>query len=95
MRNTAFRKVSAVTLTVRLDPEIERRLEAVCKKRRTTKSAVVTSLVREFLAREPQLSSYEIAERMGVIGCDPTGPVDAASNATKYLRRALRAKHRR
>jgi hypothetical protein len=84
-----------VTLTVRLDPEIERRLEAVCKKRRTTKSAVVSDLVREFLAREPQASSYEIAARLGVIGCDPTGPVDVAANAKKYVRLAIGAKHRR
>ena len=84
-----------MTLTVRLDPAVESRLEAVCKKRRTTKSAVVSSLVREFLAREPQASAYEIAARLGIIGCDPTGPTDAAANAKKYVQRAIRAKHRR
>ena len=84
-----------MTLTVRLDPEIENRLEAACKKRRTTKSAVVIGLVREYLAREPQESAYEVAARLGVIGCDPTGPTDAAANAKKYVQRAIRAKHRR
>ena len=84
-----------MTLTVRLDPELERRLESACKRRRTTKSAVVTSLVQEFVAREPEASAYEIAARLGIIGCDETGPVDAAANAKKYLRRAIRAKHRR
>lgn len=84
-----------MTLTVRLDPELERRLESVCERRRTTKSAVVTGLVREFVAREPAESSYEVAVRLGVIGCDPTGPTDAAANAKKYVRRAIRAKHRR
>jgi metal-responsive CopG/Arc/MetJ family transcriptional regulator len=84
-----------MTLTVRLDPELERRLEAVCKRRRTTKSAVVTDLVREFVAREPEASAYEIAARLGVIGCDATGPADAAANAKKYARRAIGAKHRR
>lgn len=84
-----------MTLTVRLHPELEKRLEAVCKRRRTTKSAVVSDLVREFVAREPSASSYEIGERLGVVGSDPTGPADTAANAKKYIRRAIRAKHRR
>lgn len=84
-----------MTLTVRLDPEIEDRLDAACKKRRTTKSAVVNGLVREFLAREPQESAYDAAVRLGIIGCDPTGPADVAANAKKYVQRAIRAKHRR
>lgn len=84
-----------MTLTVRLDPELERRLESVCKRRRTTKSAVVTDLVRQLVAREPQESAYEVAKRLGVIGCDPTGPVDASASVKKYARRAIRSKHRR
>lgn len=84
-----------MTLTVRLDPEIDNRFDAACKKRRTTKSAVVNGLVREFLAREPQDSAYEVAARLGVIGCDPTGPTDVAANAKKYVQRTIRAKHRR
>jgi metal-responsive CopG/Arc/MetJ family transcriptional regulator len=84
-----------MTLTVRLDPELERRLESVCKRRRTTKSAVVADLVREFVAREPEESSYEVAARLGVIGCVDGGPTDLAANAKKYVRRAIRAKYRR
>ena len=85
-----------MTLTVRLDPELERRLEAVCERRRTTKSAVVTELVREYVAREPEASSYEIAERLGVIGCDVSRPdVAVAANAKALVRQAIRAKHRR
>ena len=60
-----------------------------------TKSAVVSGLVREFLAREPHESAYEVAARLGVIGCDSTGPMDVAANAKKYVQRAIRAKHRR
>ena len=85
----------SMTLTVRLDPEIERRLEAVCKRRRTTKSAVVSSLVREFVAREPQASSYEVAEKLGLIGSVASGPPDISANAKRYVQRAIRAKHRR
>jgi len=84
-----------MTLTVRLEPELERKLEAACKRRRTTKSTVVTSLIQEFVAREPELSSYQAAVRLGVIGSDTTASTDTAANAKKLLRRALRAKHRR
>lgn len=84
-----------MTLTVRLNPEIERQLESVCKRRRTTKSAVVTDLVREFVAREPEASSYEIAAQLGVFGCDTSNPGGIAANAKAEVRRAIRAKHRR
>lgn len=84
-----------MTLTVRLEPELERKLEAVCKRRRTSKSTVVTGLIQEFVAREPAASSYEVAVRLAVIGGDTTAPTDIAANAKKHLRRVLRAKHRR
>lgn len=84
-----------MTLTVRLDPELERQLDAACKRRRTTKSAMVTGLIEEFVAREPEATSYQVAARLGVVGTDRSGPRDKAANAKKYLRRALRAKHRR
>jgi hypothetical protein len=83
-------------LTVRLDCELERRLEVACKRRRTTKSAVVTELIEEFIAREPQTSSYEIAAKLGVIGSDRSaGPKDLAAKAKRYVRRAIHAKRSR
>jgi hypothetical protein len=84
-----------MTLTVRLDPELERKLEAACKRRRTTKSTVVTGLIQEFVMREPAANSYEVAARLGVIGGDNSASADTAANAKKQLRRVLRAKHRR
>ena len=84
-----------MTLTVRLDPELERKLEAACKRRRTSKSTVVTGLIQEFVAREPEASSYQVAVRLRVIGSDITTRDDIAANAKKHLRRVLRAKHRR
>jgi hypothetical protein len=84
-----------MTLTVRLDPELERQLAAVCKRRRTTKSAIVMELVQEYVAREPSASSYEIAARLGVIGADASGPADRADKAKQYIRRTLRAKRHR
>ena len=84
-----------MTLTVRLEPELERKLEAACERRRVTKSTVVTGLIQEFVAREPEANSYQVAVRLGVVGSDTTGPVDTAANAKKSLRRVLRAKYRR
>jgi len=57
-----------MTLTVRPKPDLERKLEAVCKRKRATKSTVVAGLIEAFVAREPEASSYEIAARLGVIG---------------------------
>ncbi len=84
-----------MTLTVRLDPDLERKLEAACKRRRVTKSTVVTGLIQEFVAREPEASSYQVAARLGVIGSDTTASTDTAANAKKLVGHALRAKHRR
>ena len=84
-----------MTLTVRLEPELEHKLEAACRRRRATKSTVVTGLIEEFVAREPAANSYQVAVRLGVIGSDTTAPTDTAANAKKLLRRVLRAKHRR
>lgn len=84
-----------MTLTVRLEPELERKLEAVCKRRRVTKSTVITGLIEEFVACEPEASSYEIAARLGVVGSDTTPATNTSTNAKKILRRVLRAKSRR
>ena len=55
-----------MTLTVRLEPELERKLDAACKRRRVTKSMVVTGLIEEFVACDPEASSYQVAARLGV-----------------------------
>jgi hypothetical protein len=84
-----------MSLTVRLDPELERRLEDVCERRGTTKSAVVVGLIRDLVARESEETSCQVAARLGVTGSDRSEPRDRAANAKRYVRRALRAKHRR
>jgi len=84
-----------VTLTVRLDPDLEKQFESACRRRSATKSAVVTDLVRAWVTRQQGPSSYEIAMKFGVVGSDATGPRDAAAKAKKYLRRAIGAKHHR
>ena len=84
-----------MTLTVRLKPDLERKLEAVCKRKRATKSTVVAGLIEAFVAREPEASSYEVAARLGVIGSDASAGAEVAAKAKKLVRRALRAKRSR
>jgi len=84
-----------MTLTVRLKPELEAKLAALCKRRRVTKSEVVESLIREYVAREPVASSYQVAARLGIVGIG-RGPRRALGRNAKLLARSLvNAKHRR
>ena len=41
----------------------------------------------------PKGTHYEVARRLGLIGCID-GPPDLAKNRRKYIRQALRGKHR-
>jgi predicted transcriptional regulator len=84
-----------MTLTVRLKPELEARLAQLCAERRVTKSEVVEGLIREYVAREPEASSYEVAAKLGIagIGRGPRRPL--GRNAKRLVRAAIDAKHRR
>jgi hypothetical protein len=84
-----------MTLTVRLKPELEARLTELCKSRRKTKSEVVEGLIREYVAREPEVSSYAAAARLGIIGIG-RGPRRALGrNAKALVRASIDAKRRR
>jgi predicted DNA-binding protein len=84
-----------VTLTVRLKPELEARLTKLSKSRRMTKSEIVEGLIREYVAREPEVSSYEVAAKLGIVGIG-RGPRRALGrNAKSLVRGLLDAKHRR
>ncbi len=81
-----------MTLTVRLDPDIEREFAAVCRLRRTSKSAVVTELIRGYVqAKSPVKSSYELAVEMGLVGCMESAPATARDHS-EYLKSKLRKK---
>lgn len=84
-----------MTLTVRLDPDLEREFEEACAKQHATKSDVVVRLVRQFVALNPTRSSYDIAKEVGLIGCARGGNADLSANAKAYARKAIRAKHSR
>lgn len=85
-----------MTLTVRLDPDLERRFSVAVQRQRRTKSEVVTQLLVSYVeAREPK-SAYEVAEEVGAFEGGPEHtPPDLARNAKKYLKAALKAKHNR
>jgi RHH-type rel operon transcriptional repressor/antitoxin RelB len=87
----------AMTLTVRLDPELERQLARYCKKRRQTKTEVLTRLLREHLAAagDTTKTPYQIAQEFGLVGAFASGKRDLAENRKQYLKEKLRAKHAR
>lgn len=84
-----------MTLTVRLKPELEARLTQLCERRRVTKSKVVEELISEYVALEPEVSSYETAAKLGIVGLG-RGPRRALGrNAKALVRGIVDAKHRR
>jgi predicted DNA-binding protein len=89
-----------MTLTVRLEPELENQLEDYCQAEGTTKSAVVTQALRGFLsALQQQRTPYEIyREVVGEMGADQRPPADESDNSMHYKKRLkdiLRAKYGR
>lgn len=81
-----------MTLTVRLNPELEKQFTAAVRRERSTKSEVVTQLLTQYLvAREPK-SAYEIAQEIGIVGSVSGTPPDLARNSRQYLQAALKAK---
>ena len=79
-----------MTLTVRLDPELEREFAAACRIKGTTKSKVVTELIRNYVkAKVTAMSPFELAEAMGLIGCQERAPA-AGRDHSSYLRAKLR-----
>ncbi len=85
-----------MTLTVRLDPELEKRFNATVRRQRSTKSEVVTQLLVNYVAAREPKSAYEVAVEVGAFD-EPfeKTPPDLAANARKYLVAALKAKHKR
>jgi hypothetical protein len=86
-----------MTLTVRLAPHLEQQLASYCKKRRLSKSRVVTELLSEHLAGAltGDRTPYEIAHSLGLAGGFASGKGDLAENRKRYLADKLRAKRPR
>ena len=86
-----------MTLTVRLDPQLEEQLESYCRKRRLNKTQVITGLLHEHLslASGSRKTPYQLARKFGLIGAIASGKGDLAANYKRYLKEKLRAKHSR
>lgn len=86
-----------MTLTVRLDPQLEAQLDSYCRKRRQTKTEVLTGLLRDHLAaaNDRGKTPYQIAREFGLIGAFASGRRDTSANRKRYLGEKLRAKHSR
>ena len=83
-----------MTLTVRLDPELERKFAAACRIKRTTKSAVVTDLIRGYVhSKASGKSPFELAEEMGLVGCIESVPA-AGRDHSRFIRNKLRNSRR-
>lgn len=86
-----------MTLTVRLDPQLEDALARHCRRRRQTKTQVLTQLLREHLAAAggETRSPWLLARELGVVGSFASGKGDLAENRKRILKEKLRAKHSR
>ena len=90
-----------MTLTVRLEPELEDQLEDYCQAEGTTKTAVVTQALRDFLntlrqQRTPYEIYQEVVAELG--GIDQRPPANENDNSIHYKKRIkdiLRAKYGR
>ena len=79
-----------MTLTVRLDPDLEQQFAAMCRIKGTTKSMIVTELIRGYVqAKAPGMSPFELAEAMGLVGCQESAPA-AGRDHSRYLKAKLR-----
>lgn len=86
-----------MTLTVRLAPHLQQQLESYCKKRRRTKTHVITELLSEHLsaASGDKRTPYQLARELGLVGGFASGKGDLAQNRKRYLVEKLRAKRSR
>ena len=87
-----------MTLTVRLEPELEDQLETYCQAEGTTKSAVVTQALREFMntlrqRRTPYEVYLEVARENDLDAAPITETTDNSLHYKQRLREKLRAKH--
>jgi len=79
-----------MTLTVRLDPELEREFAELCGLKRATKSAVVSELIRNYVRTQqvPGQSAFELAEAMGLVGVQERAPA-AGRDHSRYIKGKL------
>ena len=83
-----------MTLAVRLDPELERELEAYCARAGIPKSQAVKESLREYLAHKAApADAYSIGATL--FGRWGSGDALASTDRKARFRQAVRAKHAR
>jgi hypothetical protein len=81
-----------MTLTVKLDPELEQALARRSAEGGVAKSVVVKRALAEYLAKEPA-SAYEVGKDL--FGRRGSGKADLASRRHEHFADLVNAKHRR
>jgi hypothetical protein len=83
-----------MTLSIRLDAELERELSRACARSGLPKSQIVKQSLREYLARFPGAkTSYELGKDL--FGQHGSGLGDLGERRKEYLAKGLRAKRAR
>ena len=81
-----------MTLTVKLNKDMQRRFDLHCRINRVSKSQVVSKLIENYLlaqARRP--SPFELAEKLKLIGAQRRAPASGAEHS-RFLKEKLRAR---
>jgi Arc/MetJ-type ribon-helix-helix transcriptional regulator len=83
-----------MTVTVRLDEEIEAKVRRLLEQKGGSLSDFVRAAIAEKLEREVvKPTPYELGKHL--FGRDLSGPSDVAKNHKKYFKEKMRAKHHR
>ena len=67
-------------ITIRVDEQLKQRLEAEAQRKGVKPSAIVRQVLQEHIERqEPDHSAYDLAKRLGIIGCIKDSPSDLST----------------
>ena len=81
-----------MTLTVKLDKDVERQLDLHCRIKRVTKSAVVSTLIENYLvAQANRPSPYELARKLKLVGAQRQAAAPGREHS-RFLKEKLRAR---
>ena len=72
-------------ITLRLRPELERRLRRWSALSRKDTSTILREALEEYLDKEePRLVAYDMASLLGLIGCVKSAPKDLSTNPRHF-----------
>ena len=78
--------MSASRITVRIEQELQKRLETIAQASGKTESEVVRAALGDYLARERTMPTcFDLFKKTGAIGCVKGGPTDVSTHP-KHMR---------